>query len=348
MEVNRISLPEGHHIHALEVRDLTKVFPVRRRWVDLIKHPRRGKDVAAIDDLSLSVNSGELFGILGPNGAGKTTFFKILSTLILPDIGTAKVFDYDVVEHPSRVRAVLSPVIADERSLNWRISARENLRLYAYLYGLRGRRASDSVTELLDLVGLSEAGHKMVGAFSSGMKQRLLLARSLLSRPRVLLLDEPTRSLDPVAARQFRTFLRQDIVERRGCTVLLATHNSEEALELCDRVMVLDRGRSIAIGRPETLIRDSGDECYRAWTRFPLHPAFVELRSNPFVSTIGLERTDDWTIVELAISGGEDQAATVLETLAREGARIGRFEKVRLPLADLIEGLLERENGHVV
>jgi len=330
---------------AVELRDLTKRFPLRRRWVDLLLHPGGGERVIAVDHLSFSVAEGEFFGLLGPNGAGKTTVFKMLSTLILPDGGRAQVLGHDLVRNASDVRSVLCPVIADERSLNWRISARENLRFYAQLYGLRGEAASHSVTELLDVVGLSEADHKMVGAFSSGMKQRLLLARALLSRPRVLLLDEPTRSLDPVAARQFRTFLREEIVGRRGCTVLLATHNSEEALELCDRVMVLNRGRAVAMGRPEDLVHDSGDERYRAWTRFPLHPAFERLDS-PFVSRIGVEEEGGWSVVEIAISGGAEQAATVLETLTREGARIGRFEKVRLPLADLIEGLLARENGH--
>ena len=331
---------------AVELHDLTKRFPLRRRWIDLIRSPRGGERVLAVDRLSFTVREGEFFGLLGPNGAGKTTVFKMLSTLILPDSGEARILGNDLVRNASAVRSDLCPVIADERSLNWRISARENLRFYAQLYGLSGQAASESVSELIEVVGLTEAGHKMVGAFSSGMKQRLLLARTLLARPRVLLLDEPTRSLDPVAARQFRTFLREEIVGQRGCTVLLATHNSEEALELCDRIIVLNRGRSVAIGKPDELVRDSGDERYRVWTRSPLHPVFDELDRSSNCSRIKVESAKNWTIVEMAIPGGEDQAATVLERLTLEGARIGRFEKVRMPLADLIEGLLERENGH--
>jgi ABC-2 type transport system ATP-binding protein len=331
---------------AVELNELTKSYPLRRRWIDLLRDPRGGKRVTAVDHLSFSVNEGEFFGLLGPNGAGKTTVFKMLSTLILPDSGEAKIQGHDLVRDESYVRSALCPVIADERSLNWRISARENLRFYATLYGLRGRVLSDTVAELLELVGLSEADHKIVGAFSSGMKQRLLLARSLLSSPRVLLLDEPTRSLDPVAARQFRTFLREDIVGRRGCTVLLATHNSEEALELCDRVMILNRGRSVAIGKPDELVRDSLGERYRAWIRFPPQSVLTDLHSSSVVSRISTETEGDWTVIEMAITGGERQAAMVLETLVREGAGIGRFEKVRLPLADLIEALLAREGNH--
>ena len=225
--------------------------------------------MVAVDRLSCRVERGELFGFLGPNGAGKTTVFKILSTLILPDAGTATIAGHKLVEDPEGVRTALSQVIADERSLNWRISARENLRFFATLYGLRGGAGSRKVDELLEVVELDNAGHKMAGAFSSGMKQRLLLARSLMAQPQVLLLDEPTRSLDPLAARSFRTFLRQQIVVGKGCTVLLATHNSEEALELCDRVVVLDEGQTVAIGRPKDLIQDHQEARYRLWTRTP-------------------------------------------------------------------------------
>lgn len=330
----------------LDVRGLTKSFPVRRGWGELIRHPWGGERVLAVENLTFQVQQGEFFGLLGPNGAGKTTIFKMLSTLILPDAGSATIVGHDLVRSPARVREVLNPVIADERSLSWRISARENLRFYATLYGLRGREETDAVNELLELVGLAETGHKIVGAFSSGMKQRLLLARSLLSRPRILLLDEPTRSLDPIAAHQFRKFLSEEIVGNRGCTVLLATHNSEEALELCDRVIVLDRGRSVATGAPQELISSFGEERYQVWTRTPEHPAFERSGMMRVISTLNRESPDGWVVLEMAISGGEDGSAVVLEELIQSGARIGRFEKIRVPLANLIEGLMKQENGH--
>ena len=153
--------------------------------------------MTALDDVSLEIPQGEFLGLLGPNGAGKTTLFKMLATLILPDHGSATVEGYDVVSDPVSVRSVLTPVIADERSLNWRLTARENLDLYAVLYEVPRSERKRRVETVLANVGLEHVGEKMAGAFSSGMRQRLLIARALLARPKVLLLDEPTRSLDP-------------------------------------------------------------------------------------------------------------------------------------------------------
>jgi ABC-2 type transport system ATP-binding protein len=331
--------PDGRAM-AVELCDLTKRFATRRRWIDLLRHPlERPERVLAVDRLSCRVERGELFGFLGPNGAGKTTAFKILSTLILPDSGTACIAGHDLVTDPEGVRRVLSPVIADERSLNWRISARENLQFFATLYGLRAGAASESVSELLEVVGLEKAGHKMVGEFSSGMKQRLLLARSLLAQPQVLLLDEPTRSLDPLAARSFRTFLREQVVLAKGCTVLLATHNSEEALELCDRVVVMNEGKTVAIGRPKDLIQDHQEARYRLWTRTPEGGGLRRLRAS--ITNREQAPQPGWTIFEMTVEGGEEEAAGILEELIRGGTSVARFEKVPVPLADLIERLLD-------
>lgn len=329
----------------VDVCGLTKRFPVRRSWAQMVRHLRRRRYLVAVDEVSFRVAEREFFGLLGPNGAGKTTLFKTLSTLIEPDGGTARVAGYDLRAEPQRVRSVLTPVIADERSLNWRLSATENLRLYATLYGLEGQTHRRRIAELLKIVGLDDAEHKIVGAFSTGMKQRLLLARALLATPRVLLLDEPTRSLDPIAARNFRAFLREEIVARQGCTVLLATHNSEEALDLCDRVGVLDRGRMVAIGTPAELTRRSTGFRYRVWTRMPDHPAVRLLEDLPSVSHVTYgEDSDGWGVIDLSLTDGGDQPAEILDTLVQGGVRVARFERVELPLADLIEDLV-RSNG---
>jgi ABC-2 type transport system ATP-binding protein len=283
--------------------------------------------------------------LLGPNGAGKTTLFKILSTLIEPDAGSARIGGYDLRDEPDEVRAVLSPVIADERSLNWRLSATENLRFYASLYGLSGDVHRKRVGELLEVVGLEDTGRKIVGAFSSGMKQRLLLARALLGFPKVLLLDEPTRSLDPVAARRFREFLRDEIVGRQGCTVLLATHNSEEALDLCDRVGVLDKGRMITLGQPRELNRKAVGCRYRLWTPMPEHPIFRTNGISEAVTNVMEDGGEDrLSMIDLSFSDDADRPALFLEMLVREGVRVHRYERVQLPLADLIESLV-RSNG---
>jgi ABC-2 type transport system ATP-binding protein len=150
-----------------------------------------------VQHVSCDVQPGEFFGLLGPNGAGKTTLFKMLATLTSPDEGWATVHGVDVMKDPRAVRRMIAPVAADERGLHWRLSALENLRLFATLYALRGSELQARIDEVLGVVGLRGAERRTVGTYSSGMRQRLLIARALLIRPRVLLLDEPTRSLDP-------------------------------------------------------------------------------------------------------------------------------------------------------
>jgi ABC-2 type transport system ATP-binding protein len=328
--------------YAVRIEGLSKRFPVRRGWKDMLRHPFSGTKAQVLRDVTCDVVPGEFFGLLGHNGAGKTTLFKVLATLVLPDTGTAIVDGHDVVRDPAAVRRVLTPVIADERSLNWRLTAEENLRLFATLNGLGGGVARERIAEVMRVTGLTDVGEKLVGAYSSGMKQRLLIARALLGRPRVLLLDEPTRSLDPISARDFRAFLREEVAGRQGCTVLLATHNAEEALELCDRVAVLDRGRLLAVGRASELAEEYGDERYRLWTRDPEHPAFAALGERG----IAVERdaeppADGWTRVTLELSGGHDEAARALDFLSTAGVSIARFERLGLSLADLIERIVQ-------
>ena len=324
---------------------LSKRFPVRRGWMQMMRHPRRVSYTPVLQNVSAEVREGEFFGLLGPNGAGKTTLFKILATLILPDAGTATIAGFDIIQSAPSVRQVLAPVIADERSLYWRLSARENLELYGVLQGLDWRAARERAHELLRVVGLDDTGIKIVASFSSGMKQRLLIARALIGGPRVLLLDEPTRSLDPISARQFRAFLREEISGRQKCTVLLATHNTEEALELCDRVAVLDHGRMLATGTAARLARENGDERYRVWTRDPGQPGIAALVERGVVRDVELRGIDEdgWSILEMEIPGGPDRAAQVLAFLTEQNLPISRFERVTLSLADLIQRIVERQ-----
>jgi len=322
---------------------LTKRFAVRRGWRAALRRPFQRQWALALEDITCTIAEGEFFGLLGPNGAGKTTLFKVLATLVLPDGGSATVGGYDVVHQARRVRSILAPVITDDRSLYWRLTARENLELYARLQDLAEESARVRVSELLEAVGLADAGRKMVGAFSSGMKQRLLIARALVARPRILLLDEPTRSLDPLSARTFRAFLREEISGRQGCTVLLATHNTEEALELCGRVAVLHQGRLLAVGAAADLSRQMGGERYRLWTRWPIPGSLAALEREGIVGGIVTQPdAEGWARVEMDVAGGLEGAARVIDTLSRAGASVGRFESVPRSLADLIEGIIGR------
>ncbi|NNG15001.1 MAG: ABC transporter ATP-binding protein [Gemmatimonadales bacterium] len=320
-------------------RALTKSYPVQRSWREILQHPFSEQWTPALEGVDLVVERGEFFGLLGPNGAGKTTLFKLLSTLVTPDSGEAWVDGLDVVRDAARLRKIVSPVIPDERSLLWRLSARENLRVFAALQGYGGEARAARITELLEIVGLDEAGAKMVGQFSSGMKQRLLIARALLPRPRLLLLDEPTRSLDPVSAQRFRAFLREEIADAQGCTVLLATHNAEEALELCTRVAVLDRGRVRAVGTPEELALRVAEERFRIHTRTPDAAAFGEMVAQGLVRRLSVQEADGggWASVDVEIPGGDDGCAAVLAFLGRHEVAVARLERFRPSLAQVIE-----------
>ena len=328
---------------------LTKRFAVRRGWADILRHPRTVSYATALDGVSLQIRRGELFGLLGPNGAGKTTLFKILSTLVTADTGDATIDGCDVVRDAARVRRLLAPAIPEERSLSWRLTARQNLDVFAALHGLTGAAACGAVDEALDATELADTGSKMVGHFSSGMRQRLLIARALLGRPSILLLDEPTRSLDPISARRFRTFLRDEIVRRRGCTVLIATHRAEEALELCDRVAVLDRGRVAATGAPEALARDIAGSRYQVRIHAE-HRAVVSgvARMSRVVvhdNDHGEPDAEGWIAVDVEIIGGSTGAAAFLGALAERGVAVASFERATLALDELIERLVSRHAG---
>jgi ABC-2 type transport system ATP-binding protein len=333
----------GARDYAVVLEGISKSFPVRRSWGAMLRQPFARPLAPVLRNVSCAVSEGEFFGLLGPNGAGKTTLFKMLATLVLPDAGRATVRGFDVVADSARVREVLAPVIADERSLYWRLTAFENLELFAALQRMRGAAVRTRVDEVLHVVGLSDTAHKIVGAFSSGMKQRLLIARALVAQPRILLLDEPTRSLDPISARTFRAFLREEISGRQGCTVLLATHSADEVMELCDRVAVLDHGRLLATGTTASLARELGEERYALYTRDANHPALAALVQRGVVSALmarGVE--DDWTRLEMEMNGGMERAAQIVATLVEQGVPIARFERVPLPLADLIDRIVRR------
>jgi ABC-2 type transport system ATP-binding protein len=323
----------------LQATGLTKRFPVRRPLGQVVRHPFAGTRQTVVDDVSLHASAGEFLGLLGPNGAGKTTLLKMLATLVLPDEGGATIEGHDLVRDAARIRSLVAPCLAQERSLYLRLTARQNLEVFADLQGVERSARSARVAEVLAAVALTDTGEKLVGQFSSGMLQRLLIARALLTRPRLLLLDEPTRSLDPLSARTFRRFLRDELVAR-GCAVILATHNAEEAFELCDRVGVLHRGRLLASGVARELARRYLGVRYTLVTDRPDHHAFGELASLGVLAARATEdRADgEWREVALQLDPGSDPSS-VLAHLTGRGVRVAAFSPAVASLAELIEGV---------
>jgi ABC-2 type transport system ATP-binding protein len=205
---------------------------------------KRFGPVVALDGLDLDVAGSEIVALLGPNGAGKSTLLRILGTTVLPDAGRVEVLGADVVADPLAARRQIGLMVGDERSLYWRLTGRQNLRFFAALHGMRRRAATGRAAELLLAAGLEEVADRRVLGYSSGMRARLLLARALLSDPPVLLLDEPTRNLDPLAASGFRE-LATGLARERETAILFATHDLHEAVAVATRVVVVSRGQMV-------------------------------------------------------------------------------------------------------
>src|SRR5689334_9057881 len=210
----------------------------------------------AVDGIDLEVFQGEIFGVLGPNGAGKTTMLKMLATLLPIDAGEAHIFGVDVAREPHRIRQLLG-VTGQYASVDEDLTATENLWLFARLQGIRSPEARATAKRLLEQFGLEAAADKPIAQFSGGMRRRLDLAASLITRPPLIFLDEPTTGLDPRTRGQMWDTIRGLVTE--GCTVLLTTQYLDEADHLADRIAVIDRGRKVAEGTPDELKTSVGN-----------------------------------------------------------------------------------------
>jgi ABC-2 type transport system ATP-binding protein len=211
--------------------------------------------VVALDGIDLEVPPGEFFGLLGPNGAGKTTLIKILTTLLLPTEGTARIFGYDVADDTKRIRRIMNMVAGGEQSGYGILTVREQLWMFSQFYGLARKEGWRRVDELVEAVGLGEQSKQRVSTLSTGQRQKMNFARGLLNDPWIFFLDEPTLGLDVAAARAVRELVTQWKATVPGRTVLLTTHYMAEADELCDRIAIVDHGRILAIGSPAELKR---------------------------------------------------------------------------------------------
>jgi ABC-2 type transport system ATP-binding protein len=211
---------------------------------------RRYGERIALDQLDLAVNAGEMFAVLGPNGSGKTTLFRLLSTLLAPTSGSARIFDHDVVAERDEVRKLIG-VVFQSPSLDKVLTAEENLRHHGHLYGLRGSALGEKITRMLEAVNLLDRRHERVGSFSGGMRRRVELAKGMLTDPRLLILDEPSTGLDPAARIDMWAYLTR-VRNEQGVTVLLTTHLMDEA-DRCERLAVFDRGKLLACDSPSAL-----------------------------------------------------------------------------------------------
>ena len=232
----------------IETRNLRKVYTSKER-VGLFKS--RTKRVEALRGVSLNVYENEIFGLLGPNGAGKTTLIKILTTLLIPDEGWARVLGFDVVRQADEVRKRLGVMLMGERALYWKLTGRENLEFFGSLYKVPGDILRRRIQEIIDFLGIQDFVDRLVETYSSGQKVLLAFAKALVNDAPLIFLDEPTVALDPARSIEIRRKIKQ--LREEGKTIFLTTHIMNEAEELCDRVAIIDEGKIVAMGTPNEL-----------------------------------------------------------------------------------------------
>ena len=260
----------------------------------------------ALDNLSFNVNEAEIFGLLGPNGSGKTTLFRILSTLMVPSGGHARVHGFDAATNANKVRQQIG-IVFQARSLDLKLTVFENLKHQGHLYGLSGKRLTTRINEVLNRVGLSDRAKDFVETLSGGMQRRVELAKGLIHSPSILLLDEPSTGLDPGARRDLWLYLR-NLRDEEGVTVFVTTHLMEEA-EHCDRLAILNEGKLVALGTPFELKSAIGGDVVLFETASEAAAKSLAARmSERFVidptvlgSTVRLEREEGHRFITTAI-----------------------------------------------
>jgi ABC-2 type transport system ATP-binding protein len=298
---------------AISIRNLSKTYPVPfRRLRSFFRRPVKDP-VEALRDVSFAVESGEIFGLIGRNGAGKTTLTKIVATLVQPTTGSVTVRGHDSVDEDELVRREIGLATAEERSFYWRLTSEQNLLFFARLHGLSDRDAKRRISDLFAKLELDEVARRRFGELSTGNKQRLAVARAMLANPPVLLLDEPTRSLDPLAAARMRDMIRSLAQQDPPVTILLTSHNLAEVETLCGRVAIISRGQIRAIDTPRKL-RDV---------------------------------TSESEVVHIIVTGGEkisftrqhndDSLDKKIRELQGQGVRIVDIETERATLLDVLE-----------
>jgi ABC-2 type transport system permease protein len=331
---------------AIETHELTKRFPKTGRLRLSLPFLREGGTLA-VDGVNLVVRQGEVFGLVGPNGAGKTTLVKILSTLILPTSGTARINGYDLSEEQA-IKSSIGLVTGNERSFYNRLTCRENLRFYAGLYGLSSAQTESRVGKLSSLLGLGDFIDKRYDMCSTGMKHRLALACGLINDPQLLFLDEPTRSLDPLAAAKFRELVYR-LAHQEGHTIFLVTHDLEEAVELCNRAAAMLRGRLRTVDDPRDLPRliKPQERCRLDVGGFTSQ---IALRLSGLDGVLDLaERETDGvrTRVELQLQDRKYTLPAVLRVIREEGGIVDALEMASTSWDEALESLADTGEAEI-
>ena len=325
---------------AIDVRGIRRVYNVKP------------KPVTALAGVDLQVEPGEFFGLLGPNGAGKTTLIKILTTLLLPSEGTARIFGFDVERQTKQIRRIMNMVAGGEQSGYGILTVREQLWMFSQFYGLPARDGWNRVDELIDAVGLADQKEQRVATLSTGQRQKMNFARGLLNDPWIFFLDEPTLGVDVAAARSVRELVLAWKAAVPGRTVLLTTHYMAEADELCDRIAIVDHGRILALGTPDELKKRVQRESVFRLELDRLDDGVAALRRLPGVVSAALAADDqadgkgDRQTVEVNLALVDDAAlGGVVGALGGIGSHILALRKSEPSLEDVFVELVGRGFG---
>jgi len=332
-------------MYAIETNNLHRIYKIKKTK----KSP--AKTLVALENINLTVNQGELFGLLGPNGAGKTTLIKILTTLLAPNSGTARILGLDVVEQPDAVRQQINMVSGGESSGYGLLTVRENLWMFSQFYGIPSKQANQKIMELLKVVGLEDRANTKSSDLSTGLRQKMNIVRGFMTDPRILFLDEPTLGLDVSASRDVRQFVRRWVDEdSHQRTLLLTTHYMVEADELCDRVAIINQGRILACDTPQALKRSLQRDVIFNLTVSALDESdFNLLKSMPDVHLAVFKQQEGGAMLELALQD-DASLSTVIAFLTEKGSRILNLSKREPTLEDVFVSLVglsmkEVENG---
>ena len=289
---------------------------------------KRFGDLTAVDKINLIINDREIFGLIGPNGAGKTTLVRMLTTVIQPSDGTAAIAGFDIRADPDGVRRSIG-VVSQASTLDVELTAWENMNIYAKYYGVPAETRKLRIKELLDVVGLADRAGFTVASYSGGMKRRLELVRSLIHRPKVLFLDEPTTGLDPQARSAVLEYLRS-LHKIHDITIVLTTHYLEEAESLCDRIAVVDFGKVVALGTANELKRSAtGGDVVEAEVSALPNEALEALKTSKFALDVK-KRENTLTVL---VRNGAEAVPKIVELVAAKGGKI-RSITLRAPTLD--------------
>jgi len=315
----------------LTVEHVDKSFPVEKGFGEILRSlaGRRSPRRQVLFDVGLRVERGELFGLLGPNGAGKSTLLKLLATLTVPDRGHMTVDGIDVAAEPLEAKRRIALCASDERSFYFRLTARENLMFFGALMGLTGKQLRRRIDECVERVDLTSHLDRRLGGFSSGMRVRLTVARALLADPSIIFFDEPTRAVDPVHAEDLRNLIRQELVEKAGKTIILATNLLDEAWQVCDRVAIVNRGRIVALGPPRELGRGLGAVArYRVTLDEVDEDLLARTRTVPGFRDVRVVRSERGVELHVETEPLEGTLGALMRAVSWDAARLRDFRPI--------------------